>query len=85
MDRLEYVSFLLSNLDVADRNPEQLGLAAVPFLPFMFDKPIEEAVEWTFHKAFETFGGPDAVSHKTGRVQEMLEESKRRASKEKEL
>lgn len=86
MDRLEYVSFLLSNLDVADRNLEQLGLAAVPFLPFMFDKPIEEAVEWTFHKAFETFGGPDAVSHKTtGRVQEMLEESKKGASKEKEL
>lgn len=52
----------------------------------MFDKPIEEAVEWTFHKAFETFGGPDAV-HKpeTGRVTEMLEESKRRATKGKEL
>jgi hypothetical protein len=24
----------------------------VPFLPFLFDKPVEEAVEWTFHKAF---------------------------------
>ncbi|CAD6565861.1 MAG: hypothetical protein ASARMPREDX12_003671 [Alectoria sarmentosa] len=73
------------NTTIRTYGPIGLGLAAVPFLPFMFDKPIEEAVEWTFHKAFETFGGPDAVSHKTGRVQEMLEESKRRASKEKEL
>ena len=75
------------NLDESDRSLKQLGLAAVPFLPFIFDKPVEEAVEWTFHKAFETFGGPDAVSHKpaTGRVTEMLEESRRGASKEKEL
>ena len=75
------------NLALADRELKQLGLAAVPFLPFVFDKPIEEAIEWTFHKAFETFGGPDAVAHKpeTGRVTEMLEESKRGASKEKEL
>lgn len=53
----------------------------------MFDKPIEEAVEWTFHKAFETIGGPDAVSKKpeTGRVTEMLEESRKGATKEKEL
>lgn len=65
----------------------QLGLAAVPFLPFMFDKPVEEAVEWTFHKAFEAFGGPDAVSRRpeTGRVTELLEESRRGSQKEKEL
>ncbi|KAI9799379.1 MAG: hypothetical protein M1833_004079 [Piccolia ochrophora] len=36
--------------------PIGLGLAAVPFLPFIFDKPVEEAVDWTFHKAFETLG-----------------------------
>ena len=74
-------------LDVSDRNPKQLGLAAVPFLPFLFDKPVEEAVEWTFHKTFQTLGGPDAVSHRpaTGRVTEMLEESREGASKEKEL
>lgn len=73
-------------MPIANRKLEQLGLAAVPFLPFMFDKPIEEAIEWTFHKGFETFGGPDAVSKpNTGRVQEMLEESKKGASKEKEL
>lgn len=59
----------------------------MPFLPFLFDKPVEEAVEWTFHKAFQTFGGPDAVSHtpETGRVTEVLDESRRGASKEKEL
>ncbi|CAF9931887.1 hypothetical protein IMSHALPRED_008740 [Imshaugia aleurites] len=75
------------NKNIRTYGPIGLGLAAVPFLPFVFDKPIEEAVEWTFHKAFETFGGPDAVAHKpeTGRVTEMLEESKRGASKEKEL
>ncbi|KAI9785315.1 MAG: hypothetical protein M1839_000332 [Geoglossum umbratile] len=26
--------------------PIGLGLAAVPFLPYMFDKPVEEAVDW---------------------------------------
>ena len=59
----------------------------MPFLPFIFDKPVEEAIEWTFHKAFETFGGPDAVSHRPekGRVTELLEESRKRADKEKEL
>ncbi|KAI4161128.1 MAG: hypothetical protein LQ342_005166 [Letrouitia transgressa] len=41
--------------------PIGLGLAAVPFLPFVFDKPVEEAVEWGFHKAFEAIGGPEAV------------------------
>ena len=53
----------------------------------MFDKPIEEAVEWTFHKGFEFFGGPEAVSHKpeTGRIVELVEESRKDASKEKEL
>ena len=59
----------------------------MPFLPFIFDKPIEEAVEWSFHKAFQTFGGPDAVAHKpeTGRFTELVEESTKGASKEKEL
>ena len=65
----------------------QLGLAAVPFLPFIFDKPVEEAVEWSFHKAFETFGGPSAVAHRpeTGREQLLQVESKKAALKDKEL
>ena len=40
-------------------------MAAVPFLPILFDKPVEEATEWVFHQAFEKFGGPDAVRHTT--------------------
>jgi fission process protein 1 len=53
----------------------------------VFDKPVETAVEWTFHKAFETFGGPNAVGHRpeTGREQALQMESQTRASKEKEL
>lgn len=53
----------------------------------MFDKPIEEAVEWSFHKAFLTFGGPDAISHRpeTGRTTKLMEESEKAVQKEKEL
>lgn len=62
--------------------PIGLGLAVVPFLPAMFDEPVENAVEWAFHKGFETFGGKDAVGNAptTGR-EDML--AKR--PKEKEL
>ena len=65
----------------------QLGLAAVPFLPYAFDKPVEKAVEWSFHKAFELSGGPDAVAHKPepGSVQDLVDQSKKGATKEKEL
>ena len=40
-----------------------------------------------FHKAFETFGGPDAVahSHETGRIQKVAEDSRKGSAKEKEL
>ena len=53
--------------------PIGLGLAAVPALPFVFDKPVEEAVEWAFHKGFETFGGHSAVGDtlSTGREKEL--------------
>ncbi|EWG45448.1 hypothetical protein FVEG_06237 [Fusarium verticillioides 7600] len=62
--------------------PIGLGLAVVPFLPAMFDEPVENAVEWAFHKGFETFGGKAAVGNAptTGR-EDML--AKR--PKEKEL
>lgn len=73
------------NMRIRTYGPIGLGLAAVPFLPFLFDKPVEEAVEWTFHKGFETFGGHKAVgeSPSTGREREL--ESKTRSKKEKEL
>ena len=41
--------------------PIGLGLAAVPALPYLFDKPVEEATHWVFHKGFELVGGPAAV------------------------
>ncbi|KAI9051734.1 hypothetical protein LZ554_004774 [Drepanopeziza brunnea f. sp. 'monogermtubi'] len=76
--------------------PIGLGLAAVPALPFVFDKPVEEAVEWAFHTAFKAFGGQKAVGNasSTGR-EDMLEhragsstssgDRKKDAKKEKEL
>ncbi len=56
----------------------QLGLAAVPFLPYMFDKPVEEAVEWVFYQGFRTIGGESAVGnrHATGRKEELKAEIK---------
>ena len=58
----------------------------MPFLPYMFDKPVEEAVEWTFHQAFERLGGPAAVGHtrRTERSEKIAKESKDLNSK-KEL
>ncbi|KAL1843081.1 hypothetical protein VTJ49DRAFT_3216 [Mycothermus thermophilus] len=41
--------------------PIGLGLSIVPFLPRIFDKPVENAVEWAFHKGFEAYGGHEAV------------------------
>ncbi|KAF5976284.1 mitochondrial fission process protein 1 [Fusarium bulbicola] len=62
--------------------PIGLGLAVVPFLPAMFDEPVENAVEWVFHKGFETFGGKAAVGNAptTGR-----EDLLAKRPKEKEL
>ena len=53
----------------------------------MFDKPVEQAVEWGFHKGFEAVWGPEAVRHRpvTGRVEELREENAKGARKEKEL
>jgi fission process protein 1 len=39
----------------------QLGIAAVPALPFIFDEPIEHLTEQVFYHAFKLFGGPQAV------------------------
>lgn len=53
----------------------------------MFDKPVEEAVEWTFHKGFELIGGPSAVGNRpmTGQKELRQAESRAGAAKEKEL
>ena len=55
----------------------------------MFDKPVEEAVEWAFYNAFKAIGGEAAVGARpsTGRKESLQIESKeaRRREKEKEL
>ncbi|KAG6013932.1 hypothetical protein E4U54_006109 [Claviceps lovelessii] len=43
--------------------PIGLGLSVVPFLPRLFDEPVENAVEWAFHKGFEAFGGKEYVGN----------------------
>ena len=59
----------------------------MPALPFMFDEPVEHAVEWVFHKGFELVGGPEAVrgQPETGRTDLRTAENQIRAHKEKEL
>ena len=54
----------------------------------MFDKPVEEAVEWTFYQGFKAIGGENAVGqrHATGRAEQLQTEAKVAAKvKEKEL
>jgi len=51
----------IKNKTLRTWGPIGLGLAVVPFLPTLFDEPVENAVEWVFHKGFETFGGKSAV------------------------
>ncbi|KAJ5580019.1 uncharacterized protein N7459_006004 [Penicillium hispanicum] len=41
--------------------PIGLGLSVVPFLPYLFDHPVEEAVDWCFGTALRLYGGEDAV------------------------
>lgn len=74
----------IKNVRVRTWGPIGLGLAAVPALPWLFDKPVEEAVEWSFHKGFETFGGKEAVgaAPSTGREASL---QKQKFAKEKEL
>ena len=54
-------------------------------MPFIFDKPVEEAVEWTFHKGFEMFGGKDAVGQSKSEVLESMKKQTDGKVKEKEL
>lgn len=72
----------VKNKAIRTWGPIGLGLAVVPFLPTLFDKPVENAVEWVFHKGFETVGGKQYVgsSPATGR-----EDLLNKRPKEKEL
>ncbi|KAI1401212.1 mitochondrial 18 KDa protein-domain-containing protein [Hypoxylon fuscum] len=66
--------------------PIGLGLAVVPALPTLFDKPVENAVEWLFHTGFALYGGQAYVGHAptTGR-EAALKERPKTQTKEKEL
>ncbi len=58
--------------------PIGLGLAVVPALPFLFDEPVEAAVELVFHKGFEAYGGKDAVGQAPATGREVILEQKTR-------
>ncbi|KAG6002705.1 hypothetical protein E4U21_002814 [Claviceps maximensis] len=53
----------VKNPAVRTWGPIGLGLSVVPFLPRLFDEPVENAVEWAFHKGFEAFGGKQYVGN----------------------
>jgi fission process protein 1 len=56
-------------------------------LPYLFDEPVEQAVEWIFHKGFEVVGGKEAVAGAptVGREAELQREQKKALKGEKEL
>ncbi|KAL2838363.1 mitochondrial 18 KDa protein-domain-containing protein [Aspergillus pseudoustus] len=41
--------------------PIGLGLSVVPFLPYIFDHPVDEAVDWIFRTGIHAYAGEDAV------------------------
>ncbi|KAF2125220.1 hypothetical protein P153DRAFT_349626 [Dothidotthia symphoricarpi CBS 119687] len=65
--------------------PIGLGLAAVPFLPYLFDEPVEHATEWIFYNAFRTFGGEKAVEGRPVTGQKELRKEESQVNKLKEL
>jgi fission process protein 1 len=77
----------VKNTRIRTYGPIGLGLAAVPALPILFDKPVEQAVEWIFHQGFKTLGGTSAVgdSPSTGREQILEQKNQKALKKEKEL
>jgi fission process protein 1 len=75
-------AFVGGSAEVDANEDIQLGLAAVPFLPFVFDEPIEHATEWVFYNAFKAIGGPKAVE---GRLPMGNHHRPGDAPKEKEL
>jgi len=68
----------VKNKTVRTWGPIGLGLSVVPFLPALFDKPVENAVEWVFHKGFEQLGGHQAVGDAPliGREKQLSEKPK---------
>jgi fission process protein 1 len=75
------------NVTLRRFGPIGLGLSAVPALPFLFDKPVEAAVEYVFHTGFELVGGKEAVgdTHPVGREKELEQRYKKSNKGDKEL
>ncbi|KAM0324933.1 hypothetical protein ACHAQA_007899 [Verticillium albo-atrum] len=73
----------MKNTRIRTWGPIGLGLAVVPALPTLFDEPVENAVEWVFHKGFEAYGGKQYVGDAptTGREDLLV----KKPHKEKEL
>jgi fission process protein 1 len=66
-------------------NDLQLGLAAVPFLPYAFDEPVEHATEWLFYNGFKFFGGEKAVEGRPVTGAKELRKEESQTSRLKEL
>lgn len=73
----------VKNQRVRTWGPIGLGLGIVPFLPAIFDEPVENAVEWVFHEGFKWYGGEAYTGNApaTGRERALGKKSE----KEKEL
>lgn len=57
---VRYSSLLFKNSSIAllrSYGPIALGLAVVPVLPYIFDEPVEKAVDWIFDKGEEWYKG----------------------------
>ncbi|TVY47414.1 Mitochondrial fission process protein [Lachnellula occidentalis] len=77
----------IKSIPIRRFGPIGLGLAAVPALPYLFDKPVETAVEYLFHEGFKLVGGKEAVgdAHAVGRERELQQINKKVNKGDKEL
>ena len=77
----------VKNVSIRRFGPIGLGLAAVPALPYLFDEPVETAVEYVFHEGFKLAGGQEAVgdARAVGREKELGQYNRKAAKGEKEL
>ncbi|CAO2652790.1 Nn.00g022010.m01.CDS01 [Neocucurbitaria sp. VM-36] len=73
------------NKTIRTWGPIGLGLAAVPFLPYMFDEPVEHATEYIFYNAFKMFGGEKAVEGRPSTGAKELRREESQSGHQKEL
>ncbi|KAK3190859.1 hypothetical protein K4F52_003176 [Lecanicillium sp. MT-2017a] len=72
----------IKNTKLRTWGPIGLGLSVVPLLPSMFDGPVENAVEWIFHRGFKAFGGDKYVGNAPTTGREDLLDDRPKAKKE---